>query len=523
MKLNSDIVFDNLKELTPAEMYGPKDAELHLERPEFYLGDERTFLANHLYFAKTDRLPQRPIIEKGAVIVCIGDREHLAYYRERCCIIRIKGNDNLLSVFNLVQGVFDKYDAWSDKLNEILNSNASVKEIAECSRAIFENPIFVIDANFHFLAYSGYADPAPEEQENTDKRPDDNDNLRLPVLGQFLELHEPSMHVKEPLLFNLLDSSTLNINLFENGDYIGCLTIDYRLRAHRVSDIVLGKLLAKMITLSLQKYSAVLSNEKGALRQILQDAIDGLPTNTNQRRVLEAANLSREYVCVKMQFSNRFARLPIGYLCTMVENNFLKSIAFEYDSSIVGFIKTETIRGNDGLYKDRLRDIMKPFIQSMDMRVGVSNAFNDLYSARLYYRQACAALENGSLLHSTERYYNFENYALMEMIVNSLGELPVDLFFSEGMRRLAEHDASSQVSYLNTLRVYLNQNMSITKTASTLYIHRSTLLERLARIERELDTDLKNPDERLRMQIVLKAMKIQERIRGKSDNKALQK
>lgn len=521
MKLNSDIVFDNLKERVPAEMYGPTDAELHLERPELYLDEERTFLANHLYIAKADCLPQRPMIEKGAVIVCIGDSPHFTYYRERCCIIRIKGNENLFSVFNLVQGVFNKYEAWSERLNEILNSNASVKEMAECSRAVFESPIFVIDANFHFMAYSGYADPAPEEQENTDRQPNDNDNLRLPVLGQFLELHEPSMHVKEPLLINLLDSSTLNINLFENGNYIGCLTIDYRLREHRASDIALGQHLAKMITLSLQKYSAVLSNEKSVLQQILHDILDGLPADSNQRRVLEAKNLSKEYVCVKMQFGNRFAQLPIGYMCNMVENNFPKCIAFEYDSSIVGFIETETIRGSDGVYKDRLRDIMKTFIQYMDMRVGVSDAFDDLYSARLYYRQACAALENGSLIHFTERYYTFQEYALIEMIVNSLGEFPVDMYYSEGMRRLAEHDAYSQVSYLETLRVYLDQNMSITKTASTLFIHRSTLLERLARVERELDTDLKNPDERLRLQILFKAIQIHEIIRGKSDDKAL--
>ena len=90
--------------------------------------------------------------------------------------------------------------------------------------------------------------------------------------------------------------------------------------------------------------------------------------------------------------------------------------------------------------------------------------------------------------------------------------MPTELFFSEGMRRLAAHDAEAPVSYIDTLRTYLDQNMSMTRTSAALYIHRSTLLERIGRIKRKLDTDLKDPDERLRIQILLKALQIQQQI-----------
>lgn len=521
MKLNSDIIFDNLKKFIPLEMYGSKITDLRLERPEFHVGSNKSFLANHLYIAKADRLPQSPTIERGVVIICIGNNLHLANYHEKCCMIRAKDDENILFVFNLVQDIFNKYDAWNEKLGEILNGNASVKEMVEFSSTIFETPIFVIDANFHFLAYSGYSEPIIDNKAGVDSRPDANNNLRLPVLGQFLELHEPSMSERDPQLLNLLDSSTLNINLFENDEYIGCLTIDYRNRPHQDSDIPLGKFLAKMITLSLRKYSSILTNGKSVLKQVLQDVIDGLPVDAEQRRALESANLNKEYACVKLKFGNRFAQLPIGYVCNMVENSFPKSIAFEYDHSIIGFIETSSIHESDGSYSNTLREFIKTFIQSMDMRVGVSDPFNDLYKARLYYRQACIALEKGSLIHFTKRYYTFQEYALIELVVNSLGELPVELFFSEGVRRLAEHDASSQVSYLETLRVYLNQNMSITKTAAALYIHRSTLLERLTRIERDLNIILNDSDERLRLHILLKAIQIHEMIQGKIDGNLL--
>jgi hypothetical protein len=518
MNINSDIVFDNLKEYLPVKMYGSADAELCLKRPVLCLGDEKAFRSGQLYITQSDHLPQRPTIEKGSVIVCIGESLNTAYYRERCRVITVDNHENLFSVFNLVQGVYNKYDSWNECLYGILNSTAKVPDMVECSRAIFGNPLFVIDANFHFLAYSGYASGEPDDPY---AQANDNDNLRLSTLGQFLELSDFAMQVKEPQLINLLDSNTLNTNLFDNEDYLGCLTVDYRLRPHRVSDIVLVRHLAKFITSALKKHSAVLSSERSALRQILQDIVEGLPIDAKKRRALETANLNREYICVKMEYNSRLSQAPIGYICNMVEDTLPKSIAFGYDASIVGFVDTETIRENDGTYKNRLRDIrdiMETFIQSLDMRIGISDAFSDLHSARLYYQQADAALKNGRMIHPDERFFAFQDYALMEMLINSLGELPAEMFHSEGTRRLTEHDkANPDVSYMETLRVYLDQNMSITKTAAALFIHRSTLLERLDRIERVLNADMKNPDERLRLQILLKVIQLQKTIQGKLD------
>ena len=54
--------------------------------------------------------------------------------------------------------------------------------------------------------------------------------------------------------------------------------------------------------------------------------------------------------------------------------------------------------------------------------------------------------------------------------------------------------------------------MSITKTTRLLYINRSTFLERLTRIKRELNSDLQSGEERLMLQIILKAMELNQKI-----------
>ncbi|MGE7675940.1 helix-turn-helix domain-containing protein [Lysinibacillus sp. NPDC094403] len=56
---------------------------------------------------------------------------------------------------------------------------------------------------------------------------------------------------------------------------------------------------------------------------------------------------------------------------------------------------------------------------------------------------------------------------------------------------------------LKTLRCYIHQNRSISKTASTLHIHQNTLYHRLEKIEQLLDRDLHNPAHYLEIHLAL--------------------
>lgn len=516
MYLNTDIIYDNLKESIQTKMYGTSNEELSLERPEFLLGNEKKLSAKHIYVVKADRLPLRPVIEAGVVIVCVGDSIHTPYFKERCCVLQTKDDENLFNVFNLIQCIYNKYDAWDRQLNEILNGNSSIKEMVESSHPIFENPIIVIDSNFHYIAFSGFREQLGDMFQESTSHPDANDNIQLQALGQFLKFREPAMHEKEPLLINILESSTLDINLFDDNEYIGCLTIDYQIRPQRKSDIALAKHLAKIITQATKKNSTIVSNGKNTIRKILHDLLDGIPIDSSKHRLLESASLNKEYICIKMKFKNITEQVPIGYICNLIESKFSKSISFEYDSSVVCFIGTDSIEYKDGKLIDSLVKAFSDLTDVISINLGISDSFSNLIKAKLFYEQTCAALENGSIIHPDNQYYSFQDYALIEMVINSLGELPLELYYSNGLRRLVEHDSISQVSYLDTLRVYLEQNMSITKTSSILYIHRSTLLERLTRIERELDTDLNDSNERLRLQILLKALELHNMIQKNS-------
>lgn len=516
MKLNIEIIFDNLPRRLPAQLLGVRKKELHLGRPEYYVGAEDTFCAGKLYVLRSEQLPKRPVIEKGAAVLCIGKSMYLPYYQEHCGVIQITDRVDLPVVFNLLTEIYNKYDAWSEELQAILNTSGQIKEMAACSQKIFDNPILVLDANFHFLVHSDYSTIDLSEWEKSLFRHSGEGDLPLPMLGTFLEHGELSTEKREAMLINILDSSTLCVNLFQDQVYSGCLIVDYRQRAHLPSDDALAEYLAKMIELALQKYTSTMSGGRSSLRSILQGLVNGL-ADVEQKWVLEGRQNGFEYICAKTQFSRHLAQLPLGYMCSVVEKTFPNSAAFEQEGAIICFIETGALLEKGKSYLQVFREYTTPMFAALNFDIGVSDPFQDIYNAQLYYLQACSALENGRIFAPSEHFYQFQDYALTELIINALGRFPVEMYFSDGFRKLLEHDAASSVSYIETLRTYLDKNMSITKTTDCLYINRSTLLERIARIKRELGVDLQDANERLRLQILLKALRIQEKMqRGAS-------
>ena len=134
--------------------------------------------------------------------------------------------------------------------------------------------------------------------------------------------------------------------------------------------------------------------------------------------------------------------------------------------------------------------------------------------------QAEAAVESGKITNPGTRLFYFRSYALINMVINSMGNLPAQAYFTERLQALIRHDKVGPISYLDTLRTFLRTSMSYSQTAEELFVHRSTVVDRISRIERELDISLKDPDTRLQLEIILKAMEIEDMVHASKETTA---
>ena len=81
----------------------------------------------------------------------------------------------------------------------------------------------------------------------------------------------------------------------------------------------------------------------------------------------------------------------------------------------------------------------------------------------------------------------------------------------EKLLKLKYQDEANGSYLYETLRAFLQNQQSATKTAAALFIHRSTLLYRLDKIENLLKSDLSDPDEQLYLMLSFALMDQEEK------------
>ena len=135
---------------------------------------------------------------------------------------------------------------------------------------------------------------------------------------------------------------------------------------------------------------------------------------------------------------------------------------------------------------------------------GISNSFADFSQLHDYFIQASYAADHGN----TDGFLHyFRDHALEYMLSSCTGELSTASLLSHGLTALLEYDEKKGTDYANTLRLYLENEMSVTKTSQMLFIHRSSLMKRLDKIQKILRSDLEDGKVRLYYRICLELIR----------------
>ena len=507
MKLNVDILYDALSSSFTVRRMGSGKKELCLGRPEFYDGRSNTFQADRLYICLTEQLPSKPVLEGGAALICVGGRPGTGYtagHPQVCCIWLTESTD-LFSLFNRIQQIFDRYDAWSARMQQILTTTASMQELIDCCFPIFENPLLVMDRDFHILAYSEIID---QQERLAFMRPDTDNKYAHSLVSESLlntaynRAQQKAFNVTDPLR-NVTHFST---NLYANEKFVGNLKISFILRPHRESDNALACYLARVVEKAFLFNPRLMDSCVNPLCGILRDLLNGVPIELSRKQHRFSGSMEGNFLCAKIVPSSlTSSKVTSSYILQHIETTFPGSNAFETDGYLVVLIDLGGENADEKVTLHTLRKLLK----EMGLQAGVSCPFQNLLAVRLYFRQAVLALELGAAKDPNHCCHYFSDYKLSYMCMSSLGEFSAENLMAPGLARLVRHDAASQTNYVQTLRIYLKNNMNSSKAAQELYIHRSTFQERLQRIETILDLDLEDPGKRLYLMLMLRILEEQ--------------
>lgn len=501
MKLNAYLIQERMKAKYPVALYGRPSKDLSLLAPELYVDGTMHLYANHVYLATVDHLPQRPTIEKNVVLVCIGESSRLNYYKEHATVLLIKNKVNFFEVFKDLLEIHLAYQQWESQLLTIMTKSPTIQDAIDCSYVIFERPIMVLDNSYGIVAQT------QQLAAESFNYPDNQEYLDSDSFLIFSQKQDVSLDRHGAFQLDFEAGITLCVNLFNaRDDYIGCLVIGFEARPFIEGEAKLAEYLAEIITKIVEYNPSLLMSERSSLQDTLENLMQEIPLNPNQKMYLNSLNHNEDYVCLTVHYLQRFSALPVVYICSVFENMLTNSLFWSQNNTIIGLVPTASMAAE--ISKTQSKSKFLTYIHQMQIYVGISNAFADLNMIRTYYFQAEAAIEHGRLNEAAEHIFTFSDFALAEMVANSLGNFSLESYFPNGFAKLLEHDQDGGISYVDTLRVFLNSNLSYAEASRQLFVHRSTLLERIERIKKDLKVDLNDPDQRLQLQIILKALQL---------------
>ena len=129
--------------------------------------------------------------------------------------------------------------------------------------------------------------------------------------------------------------------------------------------------------------------------------------------------------------------------------------------------------------------------------VGVGNYHPGLDGLRHSYQEAGSAIELGAQTWDQDRIYHIDDFGVVAPLLSGVDES--NIYFSrELLDRLGEN-----VEIIQTLEAFFNFDMSLTKTAETLGIHRNTLVYRLDRITETLSLDPRTFDDAVQIKLAI--------------------
>ena len=152
MRLNVNMIYERLKRKYPVTMYGGEGTEMVLQYPELFIDNTMHLYSGHVYLATVEHLPQRPVIEKDVILICIGENVRLSYYKEHASVLLIKKKVDFFQVYKSVQNIYELFYEWESRLLALFMGSSDIQDVLECSYPVFECPMYVLDDSFQFAA-----------------------------------------------------------------------------------------------------------------------------------------------------------------------------------------------------------------------------------------------------------------------------------------------------------------------------------------------------------------------------------
>lgn len=502
MYINTDLIVDELKRSYTITQHLPcPSATLR----SFRIYDGGELLPEHLYLIRPDQLLFVEAGRSDVAFLC-PDVDQPLDFSVNYGLITLRGYADIPALVNKVMGIFETYNRWDEGISASEASLAGIKGIFELSRPVLKGTLVLADNHFnHLTSTADFERDIRALRQNTGVGAPDyvvDDILTDP---EYIRLRNSREIFEYPVHNRSGTVPALCCNLFRADETEYSARILYIPDDHVFTDTrrFLLTHLCDRIGIIVNQLSAYAFSAPyfDGLREIIAKSLEKqMPSVILIRSVLKYLqwDVSDSYQLVKVKpffledpkemnvITRTHLELAVPYSCAIV-----------FDGSIVLVINRT--RWEKQCSHKYLREILVSQLRDRLYKAGVSAQFDGFGGLHAAYLEADAALTLGNSEDNMFWYYDFQDYSLDYMLSRCLEHIDKTHLCIPGLIRLMRYDADHGTDYTKSLRTFVEEKYSVTHTADRLYVHRTTLVKHLKKIDEISGMDLDDWKTRLHL------------------------
>ena len=420
--------------------------------------------------------------------------------------IVLRSDAPIEEVFNALLRIFNRFNAWESKMTGMIQQISLFSKLIDCCDDFIEDPIALMDAQFNYVGYSKLS-----EERGMVSRFVDNNRLKLDVAQQLAASPEFKKAKLNRDVYDYMSETYLFVkNIFHRENYVGRVMlpvsgIEARDEYQKCFLEYLGSFIEE-----LYRRCGSFSRDLPGVEKFKNMLIHLLNAQTVEAEeittVLMESGNSPEDEYYLLQFRTNLS-LDIAsyfpYLIKQLETAWPGSVAFEYEGRLFHLINETKFLQATGT---KVFDPLPYFLRDTLLVAGISRKVKTISYIRTALKQSGIALDFGHSKNPTFWYFKFDDYAYMYFLEKGLdGFRPCDIC-SLDILALTEHDKEHNTQYYDTVYQYIKNRFNASAAAKSLYIVRSSFLNRMERIAELINVDWDNFDARLYMEISCKLL-----------------
>ncbi len=414
--------------------------------------------------------------------------------------IIVLSTDDIDLVLNTVLDTFDHYNEWDSQLHDAIQKNCDLAELLEIGAKEIGGFCVIADATFYIRESAG--DKSVIAHNKKSLMSFENRSMPLDIIMRINTMEGVRSRNNKTYTIHIpeLQTTPAISNLFVDNEHEGWLIVISSSHNHTQAQFDIQDAFAQKIEEALRLKRNISNNMSRT--SIFTDILSGEATDESliyQRLASLNWNRDDSKVIYAIRQIER-QKNPQHVIERFLNSIDISSACVKHDGDLLFFVNATHVN------LKTIEESMKPTLTMCGCSAGRSEIFKNIFEIPQQCDAAKVAskpsLQSGLIVSFQQVKLS---YAISLIQKHAAADIKHD-----ALDTLKHYDNTHDTNLLNTLFAYLKYALNATATAQALFIHRSTLLYRLERIEELTKIDLDDPDERLLLELSFKLLLLAE-------------